>query len=388
MVLHVQDGGYGHGTCTYHDRNTYILSILYHQKSEEEALIQTRTIVPLLLLTLTFGVIIAPVESVYGETDRFLSVQGTWIVDSNQRPTLLRGVNYPGYENSNPYGRPKLHSEANYAQFARIGFNVVRLPISWARLEPRPGVFDSSYLDCYVDRDVKWAERYGLYIVLDMHQYDWAYRFGGCGAPDWAVKQYPQTEAGKQQAVSDFWNNTVLQEHLCRVWVEIARYYANETTIAGYDILNEPWVHTSVMPHLDATHVDAFYLRVVESIRTVDPNHIIFLEPANMNTFKFPLKENIVWSPHFYPLAFQSNYRPEEVQRLEADLAAKYQKFVVEMKVPMWIGEFGAFMKSEGCRTRWLEDSIRIFEKYQVGWAWWAFPENGRRLIPNCLFLG
>ncbi len=49
-------------------------------------------------------------------------------------------------------------------------------------------------------------------------------------------------------------------------------------------------------------------------------------------------------------------------------MAAKYQKFVLGSKVPMWIGEFGAFMKDHSAED-WLGDAKRLFDKYQVGWA-------------------
>jgi endoglycosylceramidase len=73
--------------------------------------------------------------------------------------------------------------------FAQMGFNVVRLPISWANLERFKGWFDAVFLARYLDRDVQWAKKYGLYVVLDMHQWPWESRFGGCGVPDWSVEQ-------------------------------------------------------------------------------------------------------------------------------------------------------------------------------------------------------
>jgi len=85
-----------------------------------------------------------------------------------------------------------------------------------------------------------------------------------------------------------------------------------------------------------------------------------------MNTFKFSLKRNIVWSPHFYPLSFAPSYFPENATRLEADLAVKYAKFVLELGTPIWIGEFGAFMKDDS-HVDWLKDATRLFGKYQLG---------------------
>jgi endoglycosylceramidase len=333
--------------------------------------------ISLFTLAVIIGAVIAGGASVSAHANGFLSIRGTWIVDSTGKPILLRGVNYPGYDSPHP----KLHTEGAYANFAKMGFNVVRLQISWASLEPYKGRFDSYFFSWYVDRDVQWAKKYGLYIVLDMHQYLWASKFGGSGAPDWAMSQYSATESGMRQAVSDFWADPSLQDHLVVVWENVATHYANEPAIAGYDLLNEPWVYTSIIPSLNATHVDSFYTRVTEAIRSVDPYRLIFLEPANMNTFNTSFDSKIVWAPHFYPWSFAQEYYPQNRTILEADLEAKYQTFVLNSKVPMWIGEFGAFMKDQSAE-QWLEDAKSLFDKYRVGWAWWAYgvPTDGNSI--------
>ena len=197
-----------------------------------------------------------------------------------------------------------------------------------------------------------------------MHQDNWAMKFGGGGAPDWTVQKYPPTEAGMRQAVSDFWNSSTLQDHLINIWTKIAQRYAKEPTVAGYDILNEPWIYSSINQDLNASDVNAFYTKAIAGIRKVDVNHLIFLEPANLHTSDFPLKDNIVWSPHFYPLSFALKYYPQNITLLEADFVAKYKRFVLGMGGRMWIGEFGAFMKDSSSSQSWLQDSIKIFDKY------------------------
>lgn len=284
---------------------------------------------------------------------------------------MLRGVNYPGYDKD----QPTLHNSAAYTALGLgFAFNVVRLPISWANLEPEPGVFNSTYLSWFVGQDVEWARSAGVYLVLDMHQYGWARRFGGYGVPDWAVRDYPADETGMRRAVSDFWANMGLQDHLVQVWVRVAAYFASEPAIAGYDLLNEPWVYNSVIPELNASAVNAFYARAIEAIRVADPNHIIFLEPANMYSPKLlPKEANIVWSPHFYQLSFEPKYQVENFTLLERDFLEKYQKFLVESGTPMWIGEFGAFMADDSSRAMWTQDVLTLFNRYHVGWAWWAY---------------
>jgi beta-glucosidase/6-phospho-beta-glucosidase/beta-galactosidase len=111
---------------------------------------QRNKMISFFALTMILGTVLVGSATVSGQINGFLSVQGTWIVESTGKPVLLRGVNYPGYQSPNP----RLHAESAYANFAKMGFNVVRLQISWAKLEPRKGQFDNSFLMWYVDRDV------------------------------------------------------------------------------------------------------------------------------------------------------------------------------------------------------------------------------------------
>jgi len=119
---------------------------------------------------------------------------------------------------------------------------VVRLEVAWANLEPTQNIFQLLYLTRYVDQDIVWAKKHGIYVILEMAQYKWATKFSGVGAPDWSVSQYAPNETGMKAAASNFWVNSTLQGNLAAVWRNIAQHYANEPAIAGYDILNEPWI--------------------------------------------------------------------------------------------------------------------------------------------------
>ena len=146
-------------------------------------------------------------------------------------------------------------------------------------------------------------------------------------------------------------------------------------------------IYTSIIPSLNASNVDAFYNKTVAAIRAVDPNHIIFLEPSNfMYTINTPSDSKIVWEPHFYPLSYYPEYYPENVTILQADMAAQYQEFVLNAKTPMWIGEFGAFMKDSTSRGAWTQDALTLFSRYQIGWAWWAYTGQ-YELVPDQLYV-
>ncbi|MBA2625997.1 MAG: cellulase family glycosylhydrolase, partial [Acidimicrobiia bacterium] len=85
---------------------------------------------------------------------------------------------------------------------ARIGWNSVRLLLSWSRVEPEPGRYDAAYLD-EVAAAVDLLAARGIYTLADLHQDAWGPTlaappglrceagatpaFGWDGAPGWAT---------------------------------------------------------------------------------------------------------------------------------------------------------------------------------------------------------
>ena len=47
-------------------------------------------------------------------------------------------------------------------------------------------------------------------------------------------------EIADADGVAELWTKKENQDHLIEIWGEIARRYSNETTIGGYDLINEP----------------------------------------------------------------------------------------------------------------------------------------------------
>ena len=120
---------------------------------------------------------------------------------------------------------------------------------AWAYLERQPGLPDDAYLEDQVDRVVGWAGDHGLAVVLTMHQYKWSEWFtGGVGAPAWASADlgYTDDDLGSQQAGCDFWRDqrapdgVTLKDHLASVWSLVAAHYADNSTVIGLDLFNEP----------------------------------------------------------------------------------------------------------------------------------------------------
>ncbi len=99
------------------------------------------------------------------------------------------------------------------------------------------------------------------------------------------------------------------------------------------------------------------YERVTDSIRTVDQDHILFIE-GNWFANDFtgltpPWDDEIVYSPHKY-----WSINDQASIQWVLDLRETYD-------VPLYLGESGENS------NQWFRDAIHLFETNNMGWAWW-----------------
>lgn len=196
----------------------------------------------------------------------FLKVEGQHFVDSEGRQVILSGINFISKDPKEKY--MPLQGKETFEQFERWGFNCIRLGIIWDGLEPEPGQYNEAYLK-EIDKRIEWAKEHGLYVFLDMHQDLYGAEFSD-GAPGWATLDEGKPHytgavwsdsylisPAVQTAFDNFWNNKPaadgmgIQDHYANLWKYIAKRYANNTTVIGYDLMNEPFMGTSaqqVMP--------------------------------------------------------------------------------------------------------------------------------------------
>jgi endoglycosylceramidase len=315
-----------------------------------------------------------------------LSTNGTQITDEHGNIVILRGVDLSGYEYIPPI--QWVHHESDYAQIASWGFNVIRLPISWENLEPQAGVYNDSYLQNLVDQDIAWAKQYGIYVILDMHQICWSSHFTMCngiwsaGFPKWAVSGYADNEQGMQLMIHDFFSglgpngtqpsasSSSLMTRFFAAWQHVASRYTNESTIAAYDVLNEPsQFYFRADPAFISTTIPSFYTNAIDAIRRVDQGHICFWEDPSAVAIQRP---NVVYSPH-YPQGSLYNYFGTEtlVARVEqiVNLSRKWN-------VPVFIGEWG--MRDDAPHViQYINDSLSLYDTYSISAAWWDYAATG-----------
>ncbi|MCG2461496.1 cellulase family glycosylhydrolase [Flavobacteriaceae bacterium F89] len=191
-----------------------------------------------------------------------ITVSGSRFVDQNKRQVILNGINIVSKNKEDGYifqGGPEL-----YENLVKWGVNCIRFIIIWDRLEPEPGVYNEEYLK-EIDQRIALAEKNGLFVVLDMHQDLFSVKYSD-GAPEWATLDegkphttgaiwsdaYMMSEA-VQTSFDNFWLNKPapdgigLQDHYASLWQHIAKRYADNSTVIGYDIMNEPFPGSTAM---------------------------------------------------------------------------------------------------------------------------------------------
>ncbi len=327
----------------------------------------------------------------------FLQAKGRWIVDEAGNIVILRGINFSGYEYGSPWND---HTEQDYHKIASWGFNVVRLPIAWNFLEPQTGRYDTSYLSKYVDRDIAWARKYRLYVILDVHQYGWSPHFTyfdnpTAGVPGWSVSAYPNTAEGEARAKADFWNglgpngspatasNPSMQDRFILMWKFLATRYSREWRVAGYDLLNEPNTYSSdwKINYFDSNAFCSitsteFLGRVVDGIRGVDGKHMFFWGTGQcLTAYSAPVsavnRPNMVFSPH-YPGAYGISKYNGKTAQFKASIETTVIQPSRAWNQPVFIGEWG--MVAQGINvTQFIRDMSDIMDTYLLGAAWWTY---------------
>ncbi len=342
---------------------------------------------------------------------RATSGDGARVVDDLGRTILLRGVNLNGlgeYHQEHadlPATLPL--TERDLAGIAANGFDVVRLLLSWSRLEPTPGQIDTAYLD-RIAEVVGWARAHDVYVLLDMHQDAWGPAVvtpdevtcppplepavGWDGAPAWATQlagtvatcrlDQRELSVAVQASFSAFFADLGgVQGHLVDTWAAVASRFAADPTIAGYDLLNEP--NPGLTPGVDDyVLLGAFYERVLSAIRGAEAataggrTHIGFFEPAVLTgqvATPGPLPGlfgdgDLVYAPHLYNESI--GILPgsiEEGFEAAASAAASYGTTFLS-------GEWGWFGDAAADQAK-IERYAAAEDAHLVGGTWWQWAQ-------------
>ena len=190
----------------------------------------------------------------------FITADGRILKDENGRQYIIKGMAFGNKVWDNPAEPPvnKHHTEESYEELADLGFNSVRFYLNYSLFEndASPYEYKESGFK-WLDQNIEWAEKYGIRLVLNMH--------------------YPQGGYQSQGNGDELWTDTENQNRLIALWTEIARRYSDNPSVMGYGIVNEPVV--SAKDYEDPLEKWRELAQdITDSIRTVDDNHLIFVE--------------------------------------------------------------------------------------------------------------
>jgi endoglycosylceramidase len=299
--------------------------------------------------------------------------RGGWIADAQGREVHLRGVNvnsFVDYWSGNEFPTTFPFLEADAERMREVGWNAVRLLLSWSRVEPEPGRYDERYLD-EIGAAVEVLARNGIYSILDMHQDAWsatlaarpdencppflAPAIGWDGAPAWATfdEGKPRCVPGGFRDLTDavisswraFFRDAEgpggigIRTRYARMWGHVAERFARSTAIAGYDLMNEPGAYSdSDLEGLSAMYADALAEIRAGERRAGGPSHIVFFEPGIAWTEPppdFARDQNVAYAPHIYEGGFDNLAITEE----------PFERALAEAQgfggIPVLVGEWG-----------------------------------------------
>jgi len=312
------------------------------------------------------------------QSSKFISVQGKEIIGTDNKPFLIKGTNLGNWLIPEGYmfkftdiNSPKLINQAfmemigsdetrvfwqkyldNYITRADIhylkstGMNTIRVPFSY-RLFTEEDYLGENNPDRgfeLLDRLIGWCKAESIYVILDMHS-------------------APGGQTGDN--IDDGYGYPFLfQSESCRaltikIWTRIANHYKNETTIMGYDLLNEPIAHYFKKEELNP-YLEPFYKKLTKAVRTVDQNHLVILGGAqwdsNMHMFGPPFDSKVVYTFHKY-----------WTKTTTKDVVQEYIDYRDKYNVPIYCGETGEN------NDEWVGSFRKMLEENNIGWTYWPY---------------
>jgi endoglucanase len=335
-------------------------------------------------------------------TTSFLSIKGDEIVGADGQPVPLRGASLGGWMNMENFitgypaneesqrqairqglGRDKYEfffdrfleyffTEDDARFIASLGLNLLRLPVNYRHFEDDLRPFEIKQTGFkHLDRAVDLCARHGIYTIIDLH-----------AVPGW---QNGDWHSDNPTHVSLFWQHKHFQDRTMHLWQCLAEHYKDNPWVAGYNPINEPDDPTENL-------IAPIYRQIVEAIRTIDPNHLVFLEgnhyARDFHTFGEPLP-GVVYAHHDYaapgivaggqyPGYTREKYYDRETLQVDSRSLSKY---MLDYHVPIWVGEFGALYtgdaETDAVRNRIVRDQLEIYKNHRASWAIWLYKDIG-----------
>lgn len=311
----------------------------------------------------------------------WLSTRGASIVDATGATVELTGVNWFGGETTRtaPDGLFARNWRDMMDQMEAQGFNVIRLPFSNDALRPgaSPGSIDYGLnpdlagltpLEI-VDRIVAYAGEIGLRIILDNHR----------------------NAAGDGASANGLWYGEGTSEaQWIADWEMLAERYADDPTVAGFDLSNEP--HAASWGTGDpATDWRLGAEKAIAAIHAINPEVLVLVEGVGgdywwggnlkgvaSDPIRLTETDKLVYSPHAYPNSIYGQpwfYDPAYPENLPEVWDRNWGYIAKEGIAPVLVGEFGSRLQ-DPLDVAWFDEFVPYLAENGLSWTYWSWNPN------------
>jgi endoglucanase len=333
---------------------------------------------------------------------------GSQILDSDGNPVRIAGINWYGFETTDEvaHGLWAQDYHTIVDDIKGLGYNTIRIPFSNQMVEDPIVPSNLSYYgeSGPINTDLKglnslqilqkivaYAGQDGLKVILDDHR----------------------SEAGNSAEANGLWyTSTYTNQDWVDDWVTMAAMFADDPTVIGFDLRNEP--HTPAGDTYaegatwgtgdTSTDVRLAYEAAGDAILKVDPQALIFCEGIGEYPNSSGGYDSTWWGGNLegvaqYPVVLSSpghvvysahDYGPDEYQQTwfnssttPASLDAvwnRYWGYIPQQGIaPLWVGEFGtgnsAADESDstaGSQGQWFSSLVSYIQSDNLSWTYWA----------------
>ena len=334
----------------------------------------------------------------------YCHTSGAQILDSNNQPVRIAGINWYGFETSRavPGGLTSQDYKTILQTIRSNGYNTVRIPLSNQMVET-PSFPSISYNNAsgpinadlqgenslqILDRIVTEAGTLGLKIILDNHRSE----AGDSAEPSglWYTGAYPESA----------WIND---------WTSLANRYANNPTVVGFDLRNEPHNAYSGGACWDCGGSHDWHLaaeRAGNAVLAVNPKLLIFvegvdaynndyywwggnLEGVTKSPVVLSVPGQLVYSAHDYgPTEYgQPWFNSTTTASSLSSVWTTHWGYISQNGIaPVWLGEFGttndaaaAQGSTPGSEGQWFQSLVAyLAANPNLSWTYWALDGEDR----------
>lgn len=260
--------------------------------------------------------------------------------------------------------------EADFDAMATLGFNFVRLPMSYrCWTDPKSPVLREPVMK-QIDQAVHWGKQYGIHVCLNFHR-----------APGFSINNALLAEPYL------LWTDARAEELFDSQWRQFAARYKGAGHVS-FNLVNEP-------NRCTAAQYAAVIHRAVKAIREVDPQRHIVIDGL-FGEAMLPVEElldvpNATHSTRGYAPFALSHYlapwagtpRTLPTWPLASGEwnAAVLNRWCVEpwkefekKGAAVFVGEWGCWNRTpHAVALAWMKDFLTLWKQAGWGWALWCF---------------